>query len=221
MRNLIAASALALAAAAPSIASAEGLTYSAGATVASKYISGSASVYTKGAAFQPWLEAEYNGAYFGYWGSNVDPELNTTEAGDRDSWEHDVYVGYRNSFNGINYDATYTRFYMNKSGNAGDEVSLAVNYDFTEQFNLGAKIMVDPSDYRRSGNGRLIAKYKLDDKIAFKATAGKVSHGHEYYTLGASYALNDEYAVSLTQIKKSGVEAQRTVLALDYAFSFK
>ncbi|MFC0280838.1 TorF family putative porin [Falsigemmobacter intermedius] len=220
MRNLIAASALALAAAAPSIASAEGLSYSAGATVASKYVS-SGSAYTKGAAFQPWIEAEYNGAYLGVWGSNLSADLN-----EGNTWETDVFVGYRNSFAGVSYDVSYTKFFFNKDSSINsDEVALAVSYDFNEQFSLGAKVMVDPSDYRNTGNGRLIAGYNYNDKLSFEAVAGKKSlnagAAYEYYSVGASYAINDEYAVSLTQIKKSGVNAQRTVLALDYGFSFK
>lgn len=220
MRNLIAASALALAAAAPSIVSAEGLNYSFGATVASKYVS-SAVAQSNGAAFQPWIEAEYNGAYIGAWGSNVSEEL----AGGN-TWETDVFVGYRNAYMGLNYDLSYTKFFYNHdSSYDSDEVALAVSYDITEQFSLGAKFMVDPTDYRNSGNGRIIAGYAYDDKLSFEAVAGKKSlnggAAYEYYSAGASYALNDQYAVSLTQIARSGKKADQTVLALDYAFSFK
>ena len=218
MRNLIVASALALAAAAPSIASAEGVSVSAGATVASKYVTSSGSVLTKGPAFQPWMEAEFNGAYFGYWGSNVDPEL---DGADRNSWEHDIYVGYRNEVAGFAYDVAYTKFYMNKSGAADDEVAVTVKYEINDQFNLGAKVAWEPTANAQT-NSRVFAGYNFDDKLSFKATYGKKSHGgHEYVSLAASYALNDDYSLTLTQLSRSDRKADQTVLALDYAFSFK
>lgn len=219
MRNFFAASALALAAAAPTLASAEGVSVSAGATVASKYVT-SGTELTKGPAFQPWMEAEFNGAYFGVWGSNVSAAL----AGNN-TWESDVYVGYRNEFAGVSYDASYTRFYMNKTSGFTDEVALAVSYDITEQYSIGAKVAYDPSD-KPLNNAKLIAGYKHNDKLSFEAVYGKKStvRGYEYFTVGASYALNDNYAVSLSYHDNSGKKAgngEVVVLALDYNFSFK
>jgi|GEM_PF-690620 len=223
MRNLIVASALALAAAAPSIASAEGVSVSAGATVASEYVSTSGAKATNGLAFQPWIEAEYMGGYVGYWGSNLSEELN-----DGDTWENDFYVGYRNSVAGFNYDIAYTWFYNNKSGRAGDEVALKVSYDINDQLSLGAKVAYDPAP-QHATDFRVFANYKYDDKLSFNALAGKQNHGgREFYVVGATYALNDDYAVS---VKYQNVGAagnaegsfakDKVVVALDYTFSFK
>ncbi|RRH75090.1 TorF family putative porin [Falsigemmobacter faecalis] len=223
MRNLIVASALALAAAAPSIASAEGVAVSAGATVASQYVSTSGAKGTNGLAFQPWIEAEYMGGYVGYWGSNLSEELN---AGD--TWENDFYVGYRNSVAGFNYDVAYTWFYNNRSGvAAGEEVSLKVSYAINDQLSLGAKVAYDPAPQHNT-DVRIFANYKLDDKLSFNAVAGKKNHGgREFYVLGATYALNDDYAVSLKYQDTArtggaaGYANDKIVVALDYTFSFK
>lgn len=217
MRTFFAASALALAIAAP--AAAQELSFSAGATVASKYVSSGAEAATKGGAFQPWVQADIAGFYAGAWGSNVAEELNNGN-----TWETDLYIGYAGEYAGVAYDVSYTHFYYNKNDSLdAGEWAFSLGYDVTEQLNLSAKVKLDP-EAREYTNTSLTAAYAVNDVISLEATYGTKSHSrNDYWSIGGSYALNDQYAVSLTykdhDIK--GTKGEHVVLALDYTFSFK
>ena len=102
MRSALVSTALALGLAIPTFASAEGLSVSYGATLTSRYLANGIK-QTTGAAFQPWVEAEIQGFFFGTWASNTDAAITGSD------WEVDLYAGYRNEVGAFNYDLSYAR----------------------------------------------------------------------------------------------------------------
>ncbi|MFN6979005.1 MAG: TorF family putative porin, partial [Gemmobacter sp.] len=107
----LAAAVLALAAAFPVSGRAEGVTLTFGATIASEYESNGLR-QSNGIAFQPSVEAEYRGFYAGIWASNVDQAI----IGPGDTFEYDLYAGYRNTVGAFSYDLSYAHYFYNGSG---------------------------------------------------------------------------------------------------------
>ena len=217
MRSIIASSALALAIAVPGLAAAQELKFSGGATIATKYVADGIE-QTKGLAFQPWIEGEINGFYFGAWMSNVDKTLLGG-----DSVETDLYVGYRGEAGILSYDVGYTRYYYNKSGNCCGDLHLALGVAATDKLTLGTKIKHNPSkstNPAKQSNLSVSADYAFTDQFSMGAIYGKVTKGGmKYWSVGASYALSDAFAIGLTY-HDTNVSKGVAVLSLDYAFSF-
>lgn len=187
MRALLSASALALATALPTFAAAE-VTVSSGFTLTSRFIS-SGTLASRGAAFQPWVEAESNGFYGGLWASNVDD-------GGPDRAELDVYFGYRNDVGMFSYDIGYARYLYNSTGDCCGEIILGVGIAPIEQFGIGASVAYDPS--AESYNAALAVDFAVTDRIGLAATYGRVESSHNYWSVGANYALTDNSSLDLT-----------------------
>ena len=200
------------------------LTFSGGVTLTSRYISSGIEQST-GAAIQPWLEGEYNGFYFGAWGSTVSKEI----MGD-DIYEVDLYLGYRNEIGKFSYDLSYARYYYNEM--ADDEhvyrdVVLSLGYAATEQFSFGTTLKHNTeSGDERVLNSAIFADYALNDKFGLSATFGNVNYkaadaaDYDYWSIGGSYALNDALSVSVSwnDTNRDGEDDGIAIVALDYSF---
>ncbi|MBT9384804.1 hypothetical protein KM176_13120 [Pseudooceanicola sp. CBS1P-1] len=212
MKSLAAFSLLTLAAVAPGIASAdEGLSFSGGATLASKYVGSSGTKYSNGVAFQPWVELGYNGAYVNLWTSNMQRAV----AGN--GQEYDLTLGYRGTTGTYDYNVGYVRYYYsdpsdNCCGEYFGEVSAPANQDLT----LGVHVSYDPnSDVLDT---RLMGDYTLTDRIGLGATFGRLSQdGATYGTVYGSYKINDAISLSATY-HDSDETVPYGVFAVDYAF---
>src|SRR5690606_13063599 len=135
---LLSTSALLIALAAPSFVAAEGLTFSGGATLTSRYVSDGIR-QSNGLAFQPWIEGEVNGFYFGAWASNVSKTLLGQSS------EIDLYLGYRNEVGQFSYDIGYAHyFYRGPKEDCCGEIILALGYAPVEPLNLGMELKYDP-----------------------------------------------------------------------------
>lgn len=213
MRNFLTTSALLVALSAPSIVAAEALTFSGGATLTSRYVSNGIR-QSDGLAFQPWIEGEVNGFYFGAWGSNVSKDLLGQ------STEIDLYVGYRNEVGQFSYDLGYAHyFYRGPKEDCCGEVILAMGYAVTEELGLGLTLKYDPD--AKVTNSSLNASYAVNDKISLDGEIGKINKGgHRYWSLGGSYAINEALAASLSY-HDSNIDKGTAVLALDYSFNFR
>lgn len=224
--RLVSCLVLAAAVACPSLALAgeNELTFSGGVTLTSRYISSGIEQST-GAAIQPWLEGDYNGFYFGAWGSTVSKEI----MGD-DIYEVDLYLGYRNEIGKFSYDLSYARYYYNEMADGEHvyrDVVLSLGYAATEQFSFGTTLKHNTeSGDERVLNSSIFADYAVNDKIGLSAAFGNVNYkdanaaDYDYWSVGGSYALNDALSVSLSwnDTNRDGEDDGIAILALDYSF---
>lgn len=213
MRKTTTSLALLMALSVPGAAAAEGLSFSAGATLATRYVSNGLR-QSDGAVFQPWIEGEVNGFYFGAWGSNVSRKLLGQSS------EIDLYVGYRGEAGALSYDVSYAHyFYRGPREDCCGEVIVELGYAPLDSFDLGVKVSYDPD--AKVTNARLNGGYAFNDKISVAAEIGKINKGgHRYWSVGGAYALTDAVGLSLTY-HDSSIDKGTAVLALDYSFSFR
>lgn len=141
-------------------------------------------------AFQPYVEAEVNGLYAGFWLS-----LNS----DSVATEVDIYLGYRNeTASGMAYDLAYTRyFYPNAGGNCCGELSLELNAPAGDVLTLNINAALDPQN--STGSVSVGGDYAIGDKFSLGAAIGLADfNGAQEWELGASYQLTEQAAVDLT-----------------------
>lgn len=217
---------LAAATACPSFALAgdNELTFSGGVTLTSRYIS-SGVEQSKGAAIQPWLEGDYNGVYFGAWGSTVSKEI----MGD-DIYEVDLYLGYRSEIGKFSYDLSYARYYYNEMYDGEyvyRDVVLSLGYAASEQVSVGTTLKHNTqSGDERVLNSSIFADYAVNDKIGLNATFGNVNYNaigvadYDYWSIGGSYALSDalSFTLSWNDTNRDGADDAIAIVALDYSF---
>jgi uncharacterized protein (TIGR02001 family) len=213
MRKFLASTALVAALGAPSFAAAEGLSFSAGATLTSRYMANGIA-QTTGAAFQPWVEGEVNGFYFGAWLSNTAKSIVGSSS------EIDLYFGYRNEVGKFSYDVGYARyFYQNPRVDCCGEIIVNLGYAPTDALSLGVRVAHDPK--AKVTNTSVSAGYAINDKISLEAKYGKLNKGgHKYWSVGGSYALNDSLGLGVAYHDTS-ITKGRAVVSLDYSFSFR
>jgi len=238
MRRIVASSALALAIAVPSLAAAQEINYSAGATVASKYVFKGVQL-SKAGTFQPWIEAEYNGIYGNLWATNMDKHRGGFGA----SAELDVTLGYRNEYAGLNYEFGYTRYLVNNTHNyvnplgADQSGEIFINLAGTAYQNLDLALKTTYNPKSERFGAVAIASYAVDEQLSFNVAAGQLSHhdGHDFFSVGAAYAINDQLTASVNWIDTDENIKGSTlangypvpyaknlwVASLDYKFSFR
>jgi uncharacterized protein (TIGR02001 family) len=96
------------------------VSFSFGASVVSNYISRGLTQTSNGAAFQPWAEIGFNGAYAGIWASNVNNGTDTAEI--------DLLAGYRFDLGGLSMDIGYAHYFYNVTPSSG-EIYLLGSFD--------------------------------------------------------------------------------------------
>lgn len=191
MRRSLLLSTAALVLALPSVAAAQAISFSFGASIVSEYEANGVR-QSNGIAFQPYVEAEISGFYAGVWASNVDPAI----LGAGNTFEYDLYAGYRNSVGAFSYDLQYAHYFYNGTGACCGEAILSLAYDLTPQFNLGTRFAWDPNT--GTVNSRLFGSYALTDAFSLNARYGTISNGgHQYWTVGASYAVTEQVSFGL------------------------
>lgn len=189
MKNVIKSLAFSLALAVPSMSAAQELSFSAGATLTSEYVANGMK-QSNGPAFQPWVEVEYSGFYAGLWASNTAAAITGSD------YEIDVYAGYRNDVGPFSYDIGYAHyFYTSPSVNCCGEFILSMGYVASDTVGLGLRFAVDPKT--KVLNSRLTADFAVTEEVTLSAAVGKISKGGQTYgSIGASYAVNDNVAIS-------------------------
>jgi uncharacterized protein (TIGR02001 family) len=216
MRRPLLLSTVALALALPSLAAAQSVTLSFGASIVSEYEANGVR-QSNGVAFQPYVEAEINGFYAGIWASNVDPAL----LGAGNTFEYDLYAGYRNAVGAFSYDIQYAHYFYNGSGACCGEAILSLAYDVTPQFNLGTRFAWDPNS--GTVNSRLFGSYAVTDAFSLDARYGTISNGgHQYWTVGGSYALTEQVSLGLAYHGTTlpSPDNARVIGTLSFAFSY-
>lgn len=201
---------------APGIAGAQSISFSLGASIVSEYEANGVR-QSNGVAFQPYVEAEIAGFYAGIWASNVDENI----IGAGDTFEYDLYAGYRNSVGALNYDLSYAHYFYNGSGACCGEVILSLDYGFTEQLNLGTRFAWDPNT--GTVNSRLFGSFAITPQFSVDARYGTISNGgHQYWSIGGSYALNDNVSAFLAYHGTSLPSPDDSLIVggVSFAFSF-
>lgn len=126
------------------------------------------------------LTAGYNGFYAFYWFSQLDYSIKELQTGKSakaaDFYEHDLFIGYANSYNNIDYDI-FTAIYYYPGGKHSTGVESGVN--------LSTKI----SDRNDRVNISLMTY--LDDVLY-------ANQGDTYMTVGYNYTLNNKWNADLT-----------------------
>lgn len=213
MRKILASTALVAALGAPTFAAAEGLSFSAGATLTSRYLA-SGIAQTTGAAFQPWVEGEVNGFYFGAWLSNTAKSIVGSSS------EIDLYFGYRGEVGMFSYDLGYARYYYQSPGvDCCGEIIVNLGVAPTDALSMGVRVAHDKT--AKVTNTSVTAGYAINDKFSLEATYGKINKGgHKYWSVGGSYAVSDNFGIGLAYHDTS-ITKGLAVLSLDYSFSFR
>lgn len=213
MRNILAATVLASGLAAPGLASAQDLTISGGFSLVSRYVSGGVE-QTTGAAFQPWLEAEYRGLYLNLWASNTDDLITGSDI------EVDVTIGYRGEVGKFSYDLGYVRYYYrNPSVDCCGEAFVSFGYAVSDSLALGLAFAHDPvADYVDSSFN---FEYAINDKFGVSGEYGSISNGgQKYWNIGATYAINDNVGITGAW-HDNDINDGTFVLSLDTSFSIR
>lgn len=175
----------------PSQAKAQDVSISAGFAVTSEYVSNGLQ-QSNGAAVQPYIEVEINGFYAGIWASNVSAAI----IGGGDTYEYDLYAGYRNEVGRFSYDIGYAHYFYNNTGACCGEVILSMGVAATDTLSVGGLFKIDPNTSVTNIRGSV--DFAPVDKLTFSAGYGTVSNSHNYWSLGGSYAVNDNVSLDLT-----------------------
>jgi uncharacterized protein (TIGR02001 family) len=200
----------------PGAAAAQQLSFSLGAAIVSEYEANGLR-QSNGIAFQPWVEAGVAGFYAGLWASNVDPAL----LGAGNTFEYNLYAGYRNVFGALSYDLQYARYLYNGTGDCCGEAIVSLSYGFTDQMSLGTRFAWDPNS--GTVNSRLFGSFAVNEQVSLNARYGTISGGgHQYWTLGASYALSDTVSASLAYhgTSRPAPDSSLIVGGVSFAFAF-
>lgn len=173
--------------------SAQNITWSYGVDFTSDYISSGVTNSDGKAAIQPWVEAEVGNFYFGTWMSNVDFGGATS-----DSWETDLYAGYRNAISDqLSYDIGYARYFYDSTGNDSGEIIGQLTFSPSAKFDLTGYAAYDPSN--ELWNYRAEADFGVNDRVSLHGQYGHSEFwGHDYWLVGGSYAFNDFAAANVT-----------------------
>jgi uncharacterized protein (TIGR02001 family) len=212
MRKLLLTSTL-LASMGASAAVAQDFSITAGATLTSRYVSNGIP-FSKGVAFQPYVEVEASGFYGGIWASNVGGAGNP-------KYEVDLYAGYRNEVGIFSYDLSYARYFYRNPNSYDGEVILRLGLAPAETFSLGAQFK--RNYITKDKNYSITANWDVIENISLSATAGRVdstTSPSSYYIVSSSYSVTDELSASLAFHNNSTTKGL-AVLSLSYNFSFQ
>lgn len=200
-KSLILGSAAVLALAVALPASAQ-VSFSYGATLTSNYISRGFTQSNNGVAFQPWVEADFNGFYLGLWGSNV--------AGWGDTVEIDVYGGYRWSVGNTSVDIGYARYFYISSGDAGGELYALIEHDAGGATLFGGAYFSFPGAIALT-DVHIGGSFGLFDRTTGSMRVGRAG-GNSYGDVGVSYAVTDNIEVD-GRVHFSQAEGTRFVVS--------
>ncbi|MCC5987518.1 MAG: hypothetical protein JJT95_07540 [Pararhodobacter sp.] len=182
-------------------ASAQGFSFSYGATLTTHYISRGSTQSDDGSAYlalQPWAEVESGGFYGGLWASNV------RFAPDR--FELNLYGGYRWEVGNTSFDAGYARYFYNNSGDLGGELFLLAEHD-AGNVTLFGGLYLDPEDNLLPTDAHAGFSVGLFDAFDASATLGRAT-GASYGNVGVTYTINDNFDADIRYHRGAGEGAR-------------
>lgn len=172
-----------------SAAYADGLEVTAGVAATVAYDRTSSGLSHAENVAEAYVELAANGFYGGLALASVykDPS---------DDVEFTVYLGYGGEFgNGVGYDLSYGRTFLNKSGFDSHEIAAELSFPIAGDVSGAVGVALDLDSKDMDYNFGL--EYGLNDHWTLAALVGKSEADDNIYAeFGVSYAFNDAAAVS-------------------------
>ncbi len=156
-----------------------------GVTFTTSYVSRGYD-YSRGPAVQGYVEASYDWAYVGIWGSTVRGPLV-----DPDRFEYDIYGGIRPTFGDLALDFGYVHYFYNRSGECCGELYAKASYTI-QDFTPGVELYYDPRN--ETSYGALTASYALPNDFSISGGVGTNFRRNVDWNAGVSYT----YAEAVT-----------------------
>ncbi|GHE01687.1 hypothetical protein U879_16380 [Defluviimonas sp. 20V17] len=178
-------------------------------TFASRYLA-NGQPQSRGAVLQPSLEIAYQGFHAGVWASNTSSALIGYQS------EVDLTFGYRRDLGAVSVDLGYARYlYRGPQKNCCGDVILDLVAEPSQGTELGLNIAFDPKS--KVSNVSVSASRALTPRIATAGALGRVKGSHTYWSLGATYAVNDATTAELFW-HDTNTGSGLAVLSLSYDF---
>ena len=209
-----------LAAALPGTAAfANEITLSFGATVVSEYVSNGIR-YSDGAAFQPYAEVGFGGAYAGVYTTNVDPDLTSADR------ETGLSLGYRGEAGSFSYDVSvnyylYDEAFEDTPVEDSAEVIASGTFAASESLYLTGKIGIAP-EYDQTSLSARVDYYTAVEGLSLDATYGRVDTNYgswNHWSVGATYAIQETIGLSLAYHDSNVDEDETGLLNSDGLFT--
>lgn len=169
------------------------LTFNYGFTVTTNYVYNGATQTDDGPAFQPFFELGYNGFYAGAWASTG------IDFGNSDSVEVDLLLGYRHYFeSGYYLTAGYGWYHYDDSHFCCESLTLTAGGPLGDT-GISGELWYDYATTYETSAYKASVSYQLQNDVSLAA-----SYGHEelldndFWTVGGSYSVNDNYTLDLT-----------------------
>jgi uncharacterized protein (TIGR02001 family) len=171
-------------------ATASGVTVSGSVTFASRYISDGVE-FSDGPVVQPYVELGFGGFYAGVWASNATEALLGADS------EVDIYIGYRGEAGAFFYDIGYGYYTFPDASelNTG-EVLVSGGVGLGETLFVTAYLAYS-SDFDTLDRSLRVDYSAPVEGLALAATLGD-NEAWQYWSIGASYALNQTVSADLT-----------------------
>ena len=187
-----------LAAALPGTAvQAQEVSVSVGAAVVSEYVSDGIR-YSDGAAFQPYVELGFGGAYAGAYTTNVDKDLTGADR------ETGLSLGYRGEAGSFSYDLSLNYYLYSEAFDDFPvedyaETIASGTYAVSESVYLTAEVGIAP-EYDQTSASLRVDYYSSVEGLSLDATFGRVDANYgawNYWSAGATYQINDNLGLGL------------------------
>lgn len=187
----------AAAAALATSAHAQDLAVSAGFSFLSEYVSQGLR-FSDGPAIQPYVELGFGGVYAGAYLSNVEQDITLANR------EVGIYLGYRGEVGAFSYDASVYRYIYDEAfpgfpPTDYNEFIFSGTYALSDAVYLTGRIGHAP-EFEQNDLSLAIDYYTNLPGLALAARAGNVDTNYgewNYWSLGASYAANDNVSFGL------------------------
>ncbi len=189
MRRLHTALATALALATSSAAHAQDLAVYGGIALTSNYMFRGATQTADGPALQGYVEFDASGFYAGVWMSSVD-------FGDANSFETDLYLGYRGETGGgLSYDIVYARYFYDADGDCCGDLALSLGVPVSDKLTLTPDVWLVVED-GAAGYG-LAVDYAINDQLALDADINHTTDDDSYGSVGLVFSASDTVSFDL------------------------
>ena len=194
----------------PAAVHAEDLSFGAGVTVASNYLTDGLSETGNGPAIQPYFELSKNRFYAGVWATNL-----TDDAGNRA--ELDLTLGYRGeTAAGIGYDLGYTQFFYDKTHAASSELAVSVGIPVNDRLTIAGDVSYDLVE--KTFGESLGAEFALADAWTLRADVGRADPSSSVnWGAGIGYGIDDRTILDF-QVQDTLTTNPLAAIAVTYAF---
>lgn len=149
-----------------------------------------------GAAFQVYAEASYGGLYFAAFGTTADQDLLGADIG------IDLYLGYAGQVGWVDYDVGIASYFFQNASFATEYEELYAIVGFSVSDAIYTSVSYGYADAFEQHDVALSVDYFTPvEGLTLSGSYGDVQTNFgdwNYYSVGASYALNDAVSIDMT-----------------------